>query len=428
MNENRIIADPTKEFFISMLTRDISTDRAILDLIDNSIDASLKQSNHEPTIKITINPSTFIIEDNCGGLDLEVAKNYAFRFGRDTNAPKTPNSVGQFGVGMKRTLFKLGTNFQVKSRHNNIAYSIDVDVSEWVERKEWDFYFKHLEKNPPKEGTTIITVSKLREDVRDLFATDSFLFNLEREISIAYFEQIHNGIKILFNDRTVKSQEILIKTSETLGAIKKSFTYDDVEIKITCGITDRKLEDGGWYVICNGRLVTDADQSEITGWGVDGTRQYHADFAFFRGLVEFSCEDSSKLPWTTTKTGVDRDSKVYKFALHHMNLCMQPILSLLRDRAEETTKYEAGDISSKPIAECIEHAQTVRIQDIAFSDKFTRPLKISTPKKKKNEIKISYSVPIEKFEEVKSKLNAATQKQVGERTFDYYYTYECTNE
>ena len=38
-------AVPTKQFFVSMLTRDISLDDAILDLIDNCLDGALRLAN-----------------------------------------------------------------------------------------------------------------------------------------------------------------------------------------------------------------------------------------------------------------------------------------------------------------------------------------------------------------------------------------------
>jgi len=37
-----IDASPTKDFFVSMLTRDISLDDAILDLLDNCVDGILR--------------------------------------------------------------------------------------------------------------------------------------------------------------------------------------------------------------------------------------------------------------------------------------------------------------------------------------------------------------------------------------------------
>src|SRR5262245_49152521 len=41
LNQNQTIdASPTKDFFISMLIKDIGTSRAILDLVDNSVDGA----------------------------------------------------------------------------------------------------------------------------------------------------------------------------------------------------------------------------------------------------------------------------------------------------------------------------------------------------------------------------------------------------
>ena len=46
----RIIGDPTKEFFIFMLTKDIDLTRAIADLVDNSIDGA-RQLRGDKTYK-----------------------------------------------------------------------------------------------------------------------------------------------------------------------------------------------------------------------------------------------------------------------------------------------------------------------------------------------------------------------------------------
>ena len=40
MNTNVIEGNPTKKFFIEMITRDISIEDAIIDLLDNSIDGA----------------------------------------------------------------------------------------------------------------------------------------------------------------------------------------------------------------------------------------------------------------------------------------------------------------------------------------------------------------------------------------------------
>ncbi|MFB6306375.1 MAG: hypothetical protein ABEH43_05210, partial [Flavobacteriales bacterium] len=77
---------PSKEFFVDRLTRDISFENAILDLIDNSIDAlSTKEEldlstdlietlenngpeDFEYTVSLSVEKEKFSIRDNCGGI------------------------------------------------------------------------------------------------------------------------------------------------------------------------------------------------------------------------------------------------------------------------------------------------------------------------------------------------------------------------
>lgn len=71
-------ANPTKAFFVRMITRDISLEDCIFDLIDNSIDGAWELAGGRPMnlnskidlnpyeIRIDINDSSFSIQDNCG--------------------------------------------------------------------------------------------------------------------------------------------------------------------------------------------------------------------------------------------------------------------------------------------------------------------------------------------------------------------------
>ena len=97
----RINASPTKEFFIYMLTRDIPLTRAILDLVDNSVDGARRmQANGDFNglwVRVELDRNHLKIADNCGGIPVDIARNYAFRFGR-LRMLLTPGSVGQFGV------------------------------------------------------------------------------------------------------------------------------------------------------------------------------------------------------------------------------------------------------------------------------------------------------------------------------------------
>ena len=136
-NINVIEGNPTKKFFIEMITRDISIEDAIIDLLDNSIDGANRINPENYTdlwINLTINDKEFVIQDNCGGFSLETAQKYAFRFGRPEEAPKANNTVGRFGIGMKRSLFKIGRDFAVESQCRNDHFKVEVNVDEWSRR------------------------------------------------------------------------------------------------------------------------------------------------------------------------------------------------------------------------------------------------------------------------------------------------------
>ena len=94
-------AAPEKSFFIHMITRDIQLEDCILDLLDNSIDGALRlRGPYEPwlglRVRIEFDSQSFSIADNCGGMSLDVARNYAFHFGRPKGAPQGGRTIGLY--------------------------------------------------------------------------------------------------------------------------------------------------------------------------------------------------------------------------------------------------------------------------------------------------------------------------------------------
>jgi hypothetical protein len=424
MNEFKVNAKPTKDFFIGMLTKDISLDRAILDLIDNSVDAAFENKILAPEVKLTVSDDSFIIEDNCGGFDLEVAKNYAFRFGRPTERSNTPHSVGQFGVGMKRTLFKLGRVFEVISNRANVCFKVRVDVGEWQHEDDWEFGFEIMDKAPIDSGTTKITVWGLYEAVADQLKLDNYLNNLSRECSLAHFKAMNAGMELLINGKKAENYEIKIYSSGTIEPVKLQVKEKGVIITITAGISDRSLSEAGWYIVCNGRLVQEAEQSKVSGWTVDGIPKYHADYAFFRGIVEFDANDSGLLPWTTTKTGIDKDSLIYKAALFHMKKTMREIITFLKERTREAKDDKDKLLNTTPLQSAIKSAKLVNFSKAEEAATFTRPKvadRVETPRR----VIVQYDVDIDDLNKVKTALGVATAKEVGIETFNYYKSFEC---
>jgi len=424
-----------------MLTRDVLLTRAIIDLVDNSVDGAkrLRQDGNFNGlwVKIRISAEEFRIEDNCGGIPLNIARDYAFRFGRPKDAPNTTSSVGQFGVGMKRTFFKLGRFFRVDSSTQTSRFEMEVNVTDWLnqgaETESWHFDFKTVDEkasvNPEQIGTKILVNQLLPESSRS-FSLNSFVKELEQGLSEGHALVLAAGLEIVLNGVHLLHHPLeLLQSSEIAPAhVEKIFYENDlhpIKVRIFAGISRRMKEDGGWYVFCNGRMVIRADQTNLTGWGEgEGTTmpKYHPDFAFFRGHIFFDCEDAAKLPWTTTKTGVDSDSWLYRAAREEMIQISKPVLKFLRDLAGERAQVAAGDRNYSPLEKSVESSQTCAITNVAPRVAFAspRPEPVAGPRMQR----IQYSKPFDEVEAVKANLGVRSYTDLGVKTFEYYQHYE----
>jgi hypothetical protein len=199
-----------------------------------------------------------------------------------------------------------------------------------------------------------------------------------------------------------------------------------VKVKLYAGLSDRSKEEGGWYVFCNGRMVLRADQSNLTVWDEgDRVPKYHPNFARFRGLAYFDSDDASLLPWTTTKTGVDSDSTVYRAVRQQMIEITRPVLEFLRKVEDERRKHEDGDIRDKPLADAIAAAEAspAAVSVLPARPVFVAPQPPPPPRGPRMQ-RIQYFKPADEVERAKVLLGVTSFKEVGERTFEYYMTYE----
>ena len=149
----RVEATPEKRFFISMLVKDIELIPAILDLVDNCVDGAKRVRPEADDarfaglhVRITVSADTFRIEDNCGGIEVEHALIDVFWFGRKAGLHGPEGEVGQFGIGMKRALFKLGDAFWIESKSATSSFILPVDVGDWAEDRgpDWSFEFEEV--------------------------------------------------------------------------------------------------------------------------------------------------------------------------------------------------------------------------------------------------------------------------------------------
>ena len=225
IEDTPINAEPTKGFFVDMITRDISLEQAVLDLVDNSVDgAKLHRGDGDRPLEgfevsISISGVRFRIVDNCGGFSRETARDYAFRFGRPPGREKLEYSLGRFGIGMKRALFKFGDHFIVESSTDADAWGIDIDVPIWQDDPGWTFPWAEVSAaaavSADKPGTDI-TVDRLKPEVAARFGTPQFATAIENVIKAKHRQFISEGLAISVNGRHLVATSLSLLIADRL--------------------------------------------------------------------------------------------------------------------------------------------------------------------------------------------------------------------
>jgi|CXWL01.1.fsa_nt_gi hypothetical protein len=371
----KVDAHPAKDFFVRMLTRDIELHDAILDLLDNCIDGILrsdKPASDDPKpfkgywAKITFSENKFSIEDNCGGIPWAIAKEYAFKMGKSEDEHRPERSIGLVGIGMKRALFKLGMDSLVHSYHKKDSFEVHVPPS-WFSNDLWEFPAQREEPRLDDYGT-IIEVNKLHENIASLLAEgkkSAFQQTILRAISLHYCYLLAKGFEVTVNGESATPNLVRILCHKELRKdIVRPYVYKaligGVEVFLAIGYTQPKptetqqdaanegryvTEDAGWTIVCNDRVVLANNKDRLTGWGEAGVPNYHTQFIGIRGIVEFRCEDSMKLPVTTTKRGIDANSRLYLKIRERMQFALKRFTgntNLWKGREREHKELLAG--------------------------------------------------------------------------------------
>ena len=340
MVQDGAAAAPTKQFFVSMLTRDISLEDAILDLIDNCLDGALRIAEEDEVnyskhfVNINFSNEHFSVEDNCGGIPRDIAKNYAFKMGRDSDDSRDSNhqTIGMYGIGMKRAIFKMGRDAKVTTKYGQDSFEVLI-CSAWLNEKGWNplpINQPNQSDDPLSEPGTKILVSSLYPSIAKFFQNPSFINDLRRAISQHFTLFLQKGLKIYINKEPVDPVKVeIIISDRDNGPAPYVFQkrIDGVGVTITVGLNlvrpysedddeaseadnDRSPPTSGWTVFCNDRAVIVGDKTRLTGWG-DGIPLYHGQFSVITGIIEFKSNQAEKLPVTTTKRALDTSSDVW---------------------------------------------------------------------------------------------------------------------
>jgi hypothetical protein len=427
--------DPSKEFFVYTITKDVSVEDCILDLLDNCIDgarktlikkdASLTKIEHYNgyTAQLVANSSTFRITDNCGGLSISEAIDYAFHFGRRPDAPMDgPYSIGLYGIGMKRAIFRLGDEIEIYSSTIDEAFRANINVAGWLAQRppnEWDFDLNDAAIS--HEPGTDIEIKRLILGVAALLGTSAFQNELARIIGRDYFRFIDGGFKIELNGATVPSYRFTIREGGSFKPAKFSYMDEGVEVEIVGGMSGSPPDDlepnealaeveyYGWFVLCNDRVVLASDKSDRTVWGSDKFPGWHYQYNGFVGFVSFHASNPKLLPWTSTKREIDQTNPIYRRAVTKMKELTRAWIDYTNLRKSDLDV--AKDQEQKTVMR--------RLLDLAQSDTVAFP---ATDRSARQVARISYTKPLEEVGRVKKSLGNRnmTNRDAGVKTFDYY--------
>ncbi len=364
----KVLADasPEKRLFISLITRDISLAEALLDLIDNSINAALepladdlktaddyqrllenKKIKPKVEIDLAIGAAKIAITDNAPGISLKTAQNHVFKFGREEGDADESDRLSVYGIGLKRAMFKCGNKISIVSDHREGGFELKLNVREWAKLKSEPWQFEITPRLPTKTDCgTQITITELHDDVHRRLSDGLFLSQLRDRIARTYAFFIGRVVDITVNTVPVEKETFEIGSNYA----SEKFRSGKVSCNITAGIAATtgdvfRDRNAGWFVFCNGRAVLFADKSDVTGWANAGLPIFQPKHRPFLGTVFFVSADTEALPWTTTKAAVNEESAIWQEAKRHMVKAGRIVIGFLDKRyTDEGTEVAPAEL------------------------------------------------------------------------------------
>ena len=443
-------ANASRAFFVRMLTRDITVEDCILDLMDNSVDSAWKKLGKKPLtltggpsfkgvrIEVVFDDAKFRISDNCGGMSQASAENHALTFGRveDDPADSGEFSIGVYGIGLKRAIFKIGALIEIRSSYEGKSgkesFAVPIDVNQWVEDRSDHWTFPIIKAEPLDDNGVSINIQSLTSLAQLTFANPEFEGHLVRTIARDYALHLHRGLEIFVNGQKVIGEDFRLYTGGDFTPQFVQWTEEvdgkKIAVEIVAGFAfppppnndpaERREREAksGWYVACNGRIVMAADKSDLTVWGADFPA-WHPQYTGFLGMISFSTEHTELLPLTTTKRSVDLSSIVYRRSRPKM-----------KDSTRIWINYTNTRKSDLAAAEAIE--QQAKREPI-FSVKPQPQLALpSISKVKVKETIIQFPMPKGRITALGEAFGnkQMSAREVGIQAFDYAYEELVTNE
>jgi hypothetical protein len=286
---------PRKDIIIGSW-RDLDRAEALLELIDNSIDAWLRRRHKYPaktaktlTIYIDVDEEKgqLTYEDNAGGISRDNIENLVIP-GYSETVDLEP-TIGSYKTGGKKAIFKLATEANIRTRYLNpagtgdVALQIHLDHAWLAAQTDYEFPYYVMKKPDIELGQTLYTF-RLRDTWKSSEVFDKITTEIRRTYTLLI---LRHPIEIYFNNREkpLAPLEELYRFSGTNGKdtdlrpqrvnflAKLPWQGKEYEVRIEmifgCRTTSSEIKgEDGWGIDLygNDRLFVLRDPDQVIDW------------------------------------------------------------------------------------------------------------------------------------------------------------------
>ncbi len=199
VKKEKLNITPDKSIYPKLGQTGYSAAEALSELVDNSIDARIK--NESLVIRIDVNKNSIVIEDDGLGMDKDTAsKSLILGYSRKNN------QLGEFGLGLKTACTSLGEMFIVETskKSSDVLCKIEFDEDKFVNSGSWEDFDMEVHEgvNINKSGTKI-AITKLRINIHPNTVT-----NIKKQLVERFAPLIVNkDVKVYVNGTLLKAQK-----------------------------------------------------------------------------------------------------------------------------------------------------------------------------------------------------------------------------
>jgi hypothetical protein len=339
---------PNKEVVLGAW-RDLDRSEAVLELIDNSIDAWMRRSEKHPkktakelNIQIGIDSDTghLTYEDNAGGVQEEKLVNLVVPGHSETDA--LAPSIGSYKTGGKKAVFRLATAVNITTRYWNPAEtgdraaSIHLDEHWLQDADEYKFpYYSLADQTVIERGQTRYVMQIRSEPIGNPWFTNPIeIEKIKHEIQQTYSLLMarNRAIKIYFPQRATQIAPNLDNLYDFAGSHNDKLDIRPQVVKFNLELEhDGKPRPMQIEILIGCRTLSGTRDDKGPGFDLYGNnrlfkyrdRDLFADFlpkgnvaGYIRGFVNIKGPNVF-IPWDTHKRHLNTDREVIELIRTH---------------------------------------------------------------------------------------------------------------